>query len=187
LRAGVIAPAYAFSLVAVLGALQPGFSQLTHGVSLLGSSRTGRHPLVMNLLGFGLTGVMLALCALSFFVLARSKAARAGSVSLVVASAGVVSAGVMSLPGLAHIVIAGITLLVASVGVAMHGASSDLARYPWLRGFTVLVACGACASVPALWLVPREIVGLVQRAGLAAPIVWCGVVAAVRLRELSRS
>src|SRR5687768_7636478 len=93
---GLLGPLLFATLVAVLGALRPGYSHVAQFISELGASGT-HYAAVMNYAGFVPAGLLLAALGLSLFrALPRSALAIAGAALVALFGALIATSGIAS-------------------------------------------------------------------------------------------
>ncbi len=175
--AGAIAPLFLSASVLLLGSQQPRFNHIKNGISILGSSRTGAHPEVMNWLGFITTGLLLAVFALYLFRSVPSRLGKVAALSLFVGAAGLIGVGLVPLPNRLHHLVSLLTLFGSAAGIL--GLRKDLVEITgkrWLWNFSFIVFVVIVGSVGMLW-VTRESGGLVQRLSIGMALVWVEIVA----------
>ena len=187
---GLLGPLLFATLVAVLGALRPGYSHVAQFISELGASGT-QYAAGMNYAGFVPAGLLLAALGVSLFrALRRSALAIAGAAlvtlfGVLIASSGIVSCdpgcpqGSGSAENTVHNSIAPVLFIALIVAPALLGqyfrgvpALRALSLYSFLTSVAALVFFAAMVHS----LETRELTGLWQRLLLATQFAWCAVV-----------
>jgi hypothetical membrane protein len=187
---GILGPLLFTAVVAVLGALRPGYGHVAQFISELGASGT-QYSAVMNYAGFVPAGLLLAALGLSLFrALPRRALAIAGAAlvtlfGVLIAASGIASCdpgcpqGSGSAQNTVHNSIAPVLFIALIVAPALLGqhfrgvpALRALSLYSFITSLASLVLFGAMVQS----LEARELTGLWQRLLLATQFAWCAAV-----------
>ncbi len=185
--AGMASPAVFTAFLAAAGAIVPGYDHVSQHVSEL-ARQSGPHAWVMRL-GLVIVGILDLLLARG---LARGAPSRPGRIgSALVAMLGVATVGVGMFPlqpagteptplARAHLGVA-LTAFTLDVVTPLVFAAHfrDAARSQTMRGLSLASGIlGAVLLVPVLFGLFPAHKGLVQRAFLAVPFAWTGIIGA---------
>jgi hypothetical membrane protein len=190
---GIIGPvSYAIVLI-TLGSLEPGYSHVTQTMSTLGSP-VARHPIIMNIAGFGLLGLMIVALALGLDRGIRDgKGSKIGPGLVAVSGAAVGMLGIFhSEPGAesptamgtmhsVFVLIGGFALLLAPLAISPRlKRDEQWQSYVAYSLGTVVVA----SVVAALYAsnVFESWKGIIQRMAMAVLLIWLEVMAVKLLR-----
>jgi hypothetical protein len=202
--AGIVAPMLYFSLVAILGLLEPGYSHSTMMMSILGGVE-GIRGALFNI-GLVLTGTLLIAFGFGLYRgINQGKGKRIGLILLVIAGVGLMGSAyyhcdvgcvnVIQEPdfrGQMHMLFAFFTGL--SFALSPIPFFFDLKKDPrWKNYRTFTLAAAILANIPGiiLWItllttrVP-EWEGIIQRLGILFPLIWVEVMA-IKLLRLSKA
>lgn len=202
--AGILAPIIYFTMVIGLGLLEPGFNQRTMMMSVLGGVEGWRGTIFNS--GLIVNGILLIAFGFGLRrVMDKRKGTRFGLILLVVAAVGLIGSSyfhcdvgcvnVIDEPdfrGQMHMLFAffaGISLAFAPLPFffAMKGDTR------WQRYRGVTMAAVILSNIPGItmWITLfttrlPEWEGLIQRLGLAFPLLWVEVIAIAMLRNAGR-
>ena len=200
--AGILAPILWFSLVIILGLLEPGYSHMTKMMSILGGVENIRGS-IFNF-GISFTGLLIILFSIGLHKsVNKGKDSKIGLILLIFGGIGLILSGMFfpcdlncnnalvekNFTGLMHI----FTALIAGMGLAISPffIFARLRKDPQWKNyskFTLLI--GIIANIPGiiLWImvftstVPESIGGLIQRAGIVFVFIWIGVMSLKMLK-----
>jgi hypothetical membrane protein len=201
--AGILAPIIFFSMIIVLGALEPNYNHMTRMMSALGGVQ-GIRGLLFNV-GIALIGILVALFAIGLHQHIDDKEkSKAGLILFVLGGLGLVLSGVFScnegcanvivernLIGIFHVLaafIAGMCLSIAPFFIYGRMKKSP----SWKKYATYTLVTGIIANVPGIifWVTLATtrlpgIDGLLQRLGIVFVFIWIEVTA-LKMRSLHR-
>jgi hypothetical membrane protein len=198
--AGILAPLLYFSMVIILGLLDPNYSHMTKMMSILGGVG-GIRGLVFNL-GVSLVGVLSILFAVGLHKsINQGKGSKIGPILLSIGGIGLIGSGIFhcnlncanvivekNLIGSLHMLsafIAGMCLSISPFFIFARLKHDP--RWKKYRPFTLIVAI--LANIPGifLWITLAtirfpEIEGLIQRLGLVFTLVWIAIMSLKMLK-----
>ncbi len=184
---GIAGPLIYVAVVAVLGYLYPGYSPVSQTMSELGAA-DAPYPIVMNVAGLGLLGVLvMAFAAGMFHGFRESRYSMVATVLMAASGASLVMAGIYhsdpngaatSATGLVHAAFAGTT---AASGVAsMLAISLAMQKDSRWRGYAAFTITMALLGSVLAALYGFDVIegwkGALQRASMTVAFVWIEVV-----------
>ncbi|MFW9997837.1 MAG: DUF998 domain-containing protein [Candidatus Odinarchaeota archaeon] len=201
---GILAPVIYFFQLLFLGLFTPGYSHASDMMSILGGVG-GLRGFAFNT-GVALTGLLVAAFAIGLhFNLNYGKGSIASPFLFVLAGVGLVGAGFFScdlgcenvlsytFTGIAHSLFSALSGICISVApLVMYPRIRRDPRWEYYKSFTL--GCGIFANLMGIgfwisFMFFREeldsIVGILQRLGIAIPLLWIGVMA-VKMLVLTR-
>lgn len=196
LLCGIVAPLVYLATVIAGAAAVPQYSHIAMAVSAL-AQRGTPHPLVIEI-GFSLSAVLSAAFGFGIWKTAGDRDGALhlsgalliayGIVALMIAVAFPMdpAGGEMTLPGVMHLVLVGLSAMILLAAILLAGFAFGRAT-PWFRAYSVVSALlmllgGGFAYVSVQRGLPLS--GLAERIMLAAYLVWILVFAAMLLRRV---
>jgi len=188
--AGIIAPIVYFSLVAILGLLEPNYSQMTKTMSILGGVE-GSRGLIFNS-GISFVGILIIIFSTALHKsINKGKGSKIGPILLALGGIGLILSGVFhcnlnctnifvenNFVGSIHILsafIAGMCLSIAPFFIFFR-LKKDLV---WKKYTHLTLAIGIASNIPGiiLWITLATtrlpaVEGLIQRLGIVFVFIW---------------
>jgi hypothetical membrane protein len=196
---GIIAPIFYASLAITMGLIKTGYSHRTMMMSILGGVG-GLRGFVFNI-GVTLTGLLLIAFAIGLHRgISEGRGSKVGPLLIVLAGAGMMGAGIFHCDsGCANVLSRTFTGIMHTVSAFIAGlclAISPFVVFPRIRRDRLwgnlkwyTLATGILANIPGLifWISLATIripawEGLIQRLGLAIPLLWVEVMSIQLLR-----
>jgi hypothetical membrane protein len=200
--AGIIAPVIYFSIVIILGLLEPGYSHMTKTMSILGGVG-GIRGLTFNF-GISLVGILIILFAKGLHKsINGGKGSKVGPILIVLGGIGLIASGIFhcnlnctnifienNFIGSMHILsafIAGMCLSIAPFFIFVR-----LKKDPVWKKYTHLtLITGIISNIPGiiLWITFATtrlpaIEGLIQRLGIVFVLIWIGIMGLKMLKNI---
>jgi len=198
--AGILAPILWFSLVIILGLLEPGYSHMTKTMSVLGGVG-GIRGFIFNL-GIPFVGILIILFAIGLHKsVNRGKGSKIGPTLLVLGGLGLIISGIFhcnlnctnvlletNFIGIMHMLFA--FLAGMCLGISPFFIFARLRKDPqWKKYSKFTLITGIMANVPGIifWITLATvrfpaIEGLIQRAGIVFVFIWIGVMSLKMLK-----
>ncbi len=198
--AGTLAPISYFSLVIILGLLEPDYSHMTKMMSILGGAG-GVRGLSFNL-GISFIGVLIILFAIGLHKnVNKGNGSKAGPILLIIGGLGLIGSGVFhcnlncanvivenNFIGSIHMLsafIAGLSLSIAPFFIYGRFKKDSI----WKKYATYTLVTGIIANIPGIffWVTLAttrlpEIEGLIQRLGIIFVFIWIEIVSLKMLK-----
>jgi len=198
--AGILAPILWFSLVIILGLLEPGYSHMTKTMSVLGGVG-GIRGFIFNL-GLSLVGILIILFSIALHKnINKGKGSKVGSVLLVLGGIGMIISGIFhcnlnctnalletDFTGIMHMLfafIAGMCLAISPFFIFARLRKDS----KWKNYSKYTLITGIMANVPGIifWITLAtvrfpSIEGIIQRAGIVFVFIWIGVMSLKMLK-----
>jgi hypothetical membrane protein len=192
---GIVGPIIYAIVVSFLGLLWPGYNPITQYMSELGAV-DAPHALIMNVLGFQLLGIFMILYGFGLYHgISKGWNSEIGVALILVAGASFVAVGFfpcdpgcvnVTPTGIGHVVttmIHAITMPFGILAISLHLKKDSHWHSYWRFSLAIVVSTIFLSPLPMLQFFDPW-AGLLQRLGMALPLLWIEVMA-IRLWRLS--